>query len=70
MENTELDKALSPDSPCIGMCTVTLGDPVCAGCGRTDVEVLTWISMSPAEKRSVWRRLDPRSTAVPDQKEG
>ena len=33
------------------------GDAMCKGCGRTFDEVQHWPSMSPAEKRSTWRRI-------------
>ena len=36
------------------------GDAVCKGCGRTVDEVQHWPAMTPAEKRSVWRRITLR----------
>jgi predicted Fe-S protein YdhL (DUF1289 family) len=37
-------------SPCVGLCSTTLGDPVCRGCQRTDIEIGEWMALS-AEQR-------------------
>ena len=47
----------TPDTPCIAICSTSQGDDLCKGCGRTFDEVQFWPAMSPAEKRSVWRRI-------------
>ncbi|HUR88406.1 MAG TPA: DUF3717 domain-containing protein [Ramlibacter sp.] len=47
----------TPDTPCIAICSTSQGDAVCKGCGRTFEEVRLWSEMSPAEKRSTWRRI-------------
>jgi predicted Fe-S protein YdhL (DUF1289 family) len=49
--------ASTPDAPCIAICSTSQGDAVCKGCGRTFDEVQHWPSMSPAQKRVVWRRI-------------
>ncbi len=49
--------ASTPDTPCIAICSTSQGDDLCKGCGRTFDEVQHWPAMSPAEKRSVWRRI-------------
>ncbi|MEI7530634.1 MAG: DUF1289 domain-containing protein [Betaproteobacteria bacterium] len=51
------------DSPCIGICS-TLFDDICRGCGRTIIEVSTWVGMSPAEKKQVWQRITEEGTAM------
>lgn len=53
----------TPDAPCIAICSTAQGDPVCKGCGRTEGEVQHWPSLSPAEKRVVWRRITREGTA-------
>ncbi len=53
----------TPDAPCIAICSTAQGDPVCKGCGRTEDEVQHWTTMSPGEKRSVWRRITLDATA-------
>jgi predicted Fe-S protein YdhL (DUF1289 family) len=55
--------ATTPDAPCIAICSTTQGDDVCKGCGRTFEEVQLWPSMSPADKRAVWRRITQQGTA-------
>jgi len=52
-----------PDSPCIGICS-TLFDPICQGCGRTDIEVANWVFLSDDEKLAVWQRIAREGTAV------
>jgi len=47
----------TPDTPCIAICSTSQGDDICKGCGRTFDEVQFWPEMSPAEKRSTWRRI-------------
>ena len=47
----------TPDTPCIAICSTSQGDDLCKGCGRTFDEVQFWPAFSPAEKRSVWRRI-------------
>ena len=48
-------------SPCIGMCTATaLGDPICAGCGRTAEEVRDWNQYTDEQKRTITLRLEAR----------
>jgi hypothetical protein len=51
-----------PDSPCIAVCT-TLYDDFCKGCGRTYYEVALWTSMSEADKKEVWDRIDTEATS-------
>jgi predicted Fe-S protein YdhL (DUF1289 family) len=47
----------TPDTPCIAICSTSQGDALCKGCGRTFEEVQKWPGMTPAEKRSTWRRI-------------
>lgn len=53
----------TPDTPCIAICSTSQGDDLCKGCGRTFDEVQFWPAMSPAEKRTVWRRITLEHTA-------
>jgi uncharacterized protein len=55
--------ASTPDAPCIAICSTSQGDAECKGCGRTFDEVQHWTGMSPAEKRSVWRRIQQEGRA-------
>ena len=55
--------ATTPDAPCIAICSTSQGDAICKGCGRSFDEVQHWPSLSPAEKRIVWRRITAEGTA-------
>lgn len=55
--------ATTPDAPCIAICSTAQGDAICKGCGRSEDEVQHWTSLSPGEKRSVWRRITLQGTA-------
>lgn len=40
-----------PDSsPCVGQCTLTTGDKVCKGCGRTEAEFRDWNTFTTEQK--------------------
>ena len=45
------------DSPCLGICSTSLGDEVCVGCGRTFDEVRLWNTYSDEEKAAINQRL-------------
>ena len=45
------------DSPCIGICSTSLGDAICIGCGRTFDEVHRWNTLSDEEKQAINYRL-------------
>jgi len=47
---------LRPDTPCVAVCSTTF-DEICRGCGRTVVEVATWVVMDDAAKELVWQRI-------------
>ena len=53
----------TPDAPCIAICSTSQGDELCKGCGRSFDEVQNWPVFSPAEKRTVWRRITLDHTA-------
>lgn len=40
-------------SPCVGLCSTTLGDRVCRGCQRLDSEIRDWPALSGEQRR--WR---------------
>ncbi|MFQ3789660.1 DUF1289 domain-containing protein [Halomonas sp. A29] len=37
-------------SPCVGLCSTTLGDPVCRGCQRTDDEIVGWMALTATQR--------------------
>jgi uncharacterized protein len=48
--------ATMPDSPCIAVCSTSVGDTTCTACGRSFDEITRWTAMTLIEKRAVWRR--------------
>lgn len=52
------DMVASITSPCVGLCSTTLGDPVCRGCQRGDVEILDWFGLSGEEREARMAELD------------
>jgi predicted Fe-S protein YdhL (DUF1289 family) len=55
--------AVTPDTPCIAICSTSQGDEQCKGCGRSFAEVQYWTEMGPAEKRATWRRITLEGTS-------
>ena len=53
----------TPDAPCIAICSTSQGDALCKGCGRSFDEVQHWPTLTPTQKRSVWRRITLEATA-------
>ena len=45
-------------SPCVGLCSTTLGDPVCRGCQRTDDEIGEWMALSAEQRDHRMTELD------------
>ncbi|WP_136063886.1 DUF1289 domain-containing protein [Modicisalibacter radicis] len=45
-------------SPCVGLCSTTVGDSVCRGCQRHESEIRDWFVYSDATRREVMQRLD------------
>ena len=44
-------------TPCIGVCSTGLGDPVCRGCKRFSHEVIHWNGYTVEQKRAIDSRL-------------
>lgn len=45
-------------SPCVGLCSTTLGDRTCRGCQRADREIHDWPGLSHAERSARMAELD------------
>ena len=45
-------------SPCVGLCSTTVGDNVCRGCQRHDQEILRWFSLDGDERERRIGELD------------
>lgn len=44
-------------SPCVGVCSTTLGDDVCRGCGRTFEQIRDWFGYTPEQRDEIMTRL-------------
>ncbi|EMH4107241.1 DUF1289 domain-containing protein [Serratia marcescens] len=49
-------------SPCVSLCRIDDETQQCRGCRRTRAEIAVWPTASDAEKRAIWRRLEPRQS--------
>jgi uncharacterized protein len=49
-------------SPCISVCAMDISTGLCHGCLRTLDEIADWSTMSDADKRAVWGRIEVRAT--------
>lgn len=45
-------------TPCIGVCSTSIGDQVCRGCKRFVHEIIGWNGYNPEQKQLVDRRLE------------
>ncbi len=45
-------------SPCVGVCSTTVGDNVCRGCQRHDQEILDWFGYDSEQRTQRMRELD------------
>lgn len=45
-------------SPCVGLCSTTVGDRVCRGCQRNDSEIRDWFGYSDDERQARMAALD------------
>jgi len=55
--------ALSPNSPCIGVCNLSPAG-WCQGCYRTMCDITGWLSMDPAARWAVVRAAEARRVAA------
>ena len=52
------------ESPCILVCTIDDRTGYCFGCGRTQPEIGTWLTMTPETRRAVMAELPARLATV------
>lgn len=45
-------------TPCIGVCSASLGDEVCRGCKRFAHEVIDWNAYTESQRRTIAQRLE------------
>ncbi|MFO7647696.1 DUF1289 domain-containing protein [Halomonas campaniensis] len=51
-------------SPCVGLCSTTLGDATCRGCQRADAEIRDWFGLAPDARAARMAELDALREAV------
>ena len=51
-------------TPCIGVCSTSIGDTVCRGCKRFVHEIIGWNGFSNAQKQIIDRRLESFLTQI------
>lgn len=51
-------------SPCVGLCSTTVGDRVCRGCQRLDGEIRDWAALAGEERERRMVELDALRAAV------
>ncbi|MCC5884736.1 MAG: DUF1289 domain-containing protein [Halomonas sp.] len=54
-------------SPCVGLCSTTLGDAICRGCQRTDTEINEWMALSAHQRHERMAQLDALRERVAGQ---
>ena len=54
-------------SPCVGLCSTTVGDRVCRGCQRSDIEIRDWFGYDASERRRRMDDLDALRAGVAEQ---
>ena len=61
-ESYTMDDSRFPDieTPCIKICVIEPETGFCIGCGRTRMEIASWLSISPPERRKVMDDLPER----------
>ncbi|WP_277812093.1 DUF1289 domain-containing protein [Chromohalobacter canadensis] len=51
-------KAKRIQSPCVGLCSTTVGDRVCRGCQRTEDEIRDWFALDAEARAARMQALD------------
>ena len=55
------------ESPCSGVCTTDPESGLCVGCGRTQEEIMNWLSYSISQKKKVLKDLRQRNNIDKNQ---
>lgn len=45
-------------SPCVGVCSTTLGDEYCRGCQRSHTQITRWSAMNDAQRDACMQAID------------
>lgn len=52
------------ETPCIKVCVVDPETGFCIGCGRTRVEIGSWLGLTPLERRDIMAGLEERIASL------
>ena len=65
-----MDDSRFPDieTPCIKICVMEPETGFCIGCGRTRMEIASWLSITPGERRKVIDDLPQRVSTMTARK--
>ena len=56
------------ETPCIKICVVDPETGFCIGCGRTRMEIGSWLGLTPDERRGVMAQLPERVQTLTQRK--
>lgn len=56
------------ETPCIKICVVDPETGFCIGCGRTRMEIGSWLGLTPDERRNVMAQLPERVQTLTQRK--
>ena len=56
------------ESPCVKICVVEPETGFCIGCGRTRMEIGSWLGMSPEDRRTIMATLPERVATLTQRK--
>ncbi|SDL71665.1 hypothetical protein SAMN05192555_106179 [Franzmannia pantelleriensis] len=54
-------------SPCVGLCSTTVGDTTCRGCQRHDREIRDWLGYDGSEREARMQALDALRVTVAER---
>ena len=62
IDNAQMNAMTLPiiETPCIKICVVDPETGFCIGCGRTRVEIGSWLGLSPAQRKDIISGLTER----------
>jgi uncharacterized protein len=56
------------ETPCVKICVVEPETGFCIGCGRTRMEIASWLGMSPMERHTLMQALPERVATLTQRK--
>ena len=66
----EIWKRDEVDSPCVNICVIHPDARICIGCFRTGLEISSWSSMSPDQRKELMAELPERAPKLKNKRRG